>query len=93
MPDLDLFGAETSPPVKPAKTSRKSWPGRYGYPAPPGTGPEGKTCRDCMSCVPTPTATVHYKCAKNRARWGCTNLTDIKVRTAACGLFEQRGEA
>ena len=85
----DLLG-EVPPAMERVKPpSKRSPPGAFAYPAPPGTGPQGKTCRDCVSCVPTPTATRHYKCLKNKARWGCTNLTDIKVRMNACRLFEQ----
>lgn len=67
--------------------------GRYAYPAPPGTGPEGKRCRDCRFYVRVCGGTRDYpKCEKNRARWGRTISTDINSRMNACRLFEPIAE-
>lgn len=61
------------------------------HPAPPGSGPAGKTCRTCRHRVVVEFAKRYHKCGRNRANWTAGNGTDIKVRDAAC-LFYQEEE-
>lgn len=64
--------------------------GRGGaYPAPPGTGPAGKTCRDCRHKRKGGSGLrSHPKCALVKET--CGRGTDIKVGSPACRLFEQK---
>jgi hypothetical protein len=77
-PTTDLFGAPIEPPRP-----------RGGYAAPPGSGPAGKTCRDCAAYVSVQHNTRRYpKCARMRAHWTRGPGSDIKAASPACRLFE-----
>jgi hypothetical protein len=79
-PETDLFGAPVQPPPK---------RGANGYAAPPGSGPAGKTCRDCAAYVSVQHNTRRYpKCARMRAHWTRGPGSDIKAASPACRLFE-----
>lgn len=61
-----------------------------GYYGIPGTGPEGKTCRDCVHYTHKDNVAGTYpKCGKNRARWTGGRGSDILARAPACKYFEQ----
>jgi hypothetical protein len=89
---VDLFGPVPvgATPIK----GKKGKPGRgkNAYPAPPGSGPEGMTCRQCAYAVRTSSTgnpnNLFSKCLKNRARWTSGYGTDIVLRSPACRLFE-----
>lgn len=75
----DLFGNETKP-----VTYRTG-----AYPATPGTGPAGMTCRQCKHKYSGGTgAHSHPKCALVKATSGPG--TDIKVASQACRMFEPK---
>lgn len=58
------------------------------YAGEPGTGPAGKTCRDCAFLAATGhRPRLHFKCGKTKYTHG--DATTIRVRTKACQLFEQ----
>lgn len=60
-----------------------------GYAALPGTGPEGKTCRDCAHYTHKGGVAGNYpKCGANRARWTGGRGSDILARAPACSRFE-----
>ena len=63
---------------------------KNGYAAPPGTGPEGKTCRDCKHKLRLGNfgGKSYLKCDLRRATWTCGEGTDILARTPACSKFE-----
>lgn len=63
------------------------WHRRYA--AEPGTGPAGKTCRDCAFLKNTGNSGMksHYKCGQTDYTSG--DATTIKVRSPACGFFRQ----
>lgn len=65
---------------------------KNGYAAPPGTGPEGKTCRDCAHkhTMGAGHAKSWIKCELRRATWTGGEGTDILARSPACSKFEQR---
>jgi len=65
---------------------RAQLPWRGKYAAPPGTGPEGKTCHDCAYLIYTDYRKRHPKCGRTKYTHG--DATTIKTRTAACRLFE-----
>lgn len=83
----DLLGDEL-PPQTPTKGRRKD-PTPWGYYAPPGTGPDGKHCRDCAYAVLRGGVSGrYYKCAKSRGKWTGGRKTDILLRSPACSGWE-----
>jgi len=75
----DLFGNDTKP-----VTYRTG-----AYPATPGTGPAGMTCRQCKHKYSGGTgARSHPKCSLVRATSG--QGTDIKVANPACRMLEPK---
>ena len=79
-----LAGKEAAPKRKPTV--------KRGYAAQPGTGPDGKTCRDCAHKV---TCGNHggksfIKCELRRATWTNGEGTDILARSPACSKFVER---
>jgi hypothetical protein len=63
---------------------------KNGYAAPPGTGPEGKTCKDCKhkNSMSNGGAKHFIKCNLRRATWTHGEGTDILARSPACNKFE-----
>jgi hypothetical protein len=84
----DLFGQvpEGNPPP------HRQRAGSRAYPAPPGTGPEGETCRGCAHYCSTKTraGSTFPKCGKMEPNWSSGRATDIKARSPACRYFERR---
>ena len=58
-----------------------------GYPRPPGSGPDGETCRSCAHYCRTGNGGKFLKCALLRARWTHGPGTDIKAKSPACELW------
>lgn len=88
----DLFGEAPPQPVIGGKGSRGGRrPGLNAYPAPPGTGPEGKTCRDCANYSRAEGASKTFpKCELMRPVWTHSYGTDIKARAPACAKFQEK---
>jgi hypothetical protein len=65
---------------------------KNGYAAPPGTGPEGKTCRDCAHKLRLGNfgGKSFLKCDLRRATWTGGEGTDILARSPACSKFSDR---
>lgn len=63
-----------------------------GYAALPGTGPEGKTCRDCRfkQTQSNTGAKSWIKCELMRAAWTHGPGSDIRAGSPACRRFEQK---
>lgn len=57
------------------------------YAAPPGTGPEGKTCGDCAFLRYTGNIKRHPKCGKTKYTHG--DATTILTRSPSCMHFKQ----
>lgn len=68
---------------------------KRGYAAQPGTGPEGKTCRDCQHKVTCGAGHTKswIKCALRKATWTGGEGTDILARSPACSCFVERTQA
>jgi hypothetical protein len=65
-----------------------STPNPRAYPAPPGSGPEGQTCRGCDHyCRVQGGAKAYPKCELMKANWTHGTGTDIKASSPACRLF------
>lgn len=61
-----------------------------GYAAKPGTGPAGKTCRQCRNYVRVQrNDQFHPKCCLLEKQWTHGKGTDIKAGAAACAYFEE----
>ena len=61
-----------------------------GYAAPPGTGPQGETCKTCKhKAAPTQTARVYWKCRMMIDSWTGGPGTDIRMRSPACRHWEK----
>ena len=60
-----------------------------GYPAPPGTGPEGETCKTCEHKTTKPGVAGRYlKCELMYEHWTGGAGTDIKAGSPACRNWE-----
>lgn len=68
---------------------------KNGYAAQPGTGPDGKTCRDCEHKVTCGSghAKSWIKCELRKATWTSGEGTDILASSPACSKFEPRATA
>lgn len=64
-----------------------------GYPARPGTGPEGETCRSCAHYARVNTGcNIYRKCGVIMHRWTAGPGTDIKASSLACSFWEKPKE-
>lgn len=94
-PEKDLFGKTITDMEKVFGAKESPLKGRKlvtAYPAEPGTGPSGETCKTCKFKVKIRMGGVWYKCEKMRPHWSCSARTDIKMRSAACSYFEGRSQ-
>lgn len=68
---------------------RQRQPKRTGYAAPPGSGPQGSRCWDCVNrrLVESPARRRFWKCAL--VKWTNGAGTDIRLRSPACSRFEE----
>jgi hypothetical protein len=90
---IDLFGETVILEISESKAVRK--PTRpNGYAAPPGTGPQGETCKSCAHSVRVNqnTAGTYRKCALMRANWTGGPGSDILFRSPACRHWEREKE-
>lgn len=61
-----------------------------GYPARPGGGPPGETCKTCdHRRLLFANSKRFYKCYKMKHKWSHSPGTDIVLKTPACQLWEQ----
>ena len=81
-----LFGDEI-PDTPPDRRRRRV---DRAHPAPPGSGPEGKTCRQCAYSVRVPWHDYAYwKCGRMIERWTHGRDSDIRLKDAACKKFKE----
>ncbi len=59
-----------------------------GYPAPPGSGPAGETCRSCKNLHRKQMAGTYLKCLLMEASWTGGGATDVKAGSPACARWE-----
>ena len=85
---IDLFGESPQQPL-PVQIKRRRQSQPRGYPALPGTGPEGKRCKHCENYVIRSLAKDYRKCALMRAVWTGGPGTDIRANSPACSKFEE----
>lgn len=86
----DLFnGTSRARIYRNRATGRRPEPEPAGHIAPPGTGPEGKTCGDCTHCrVRAGRSRRFYKCGLAIAAWTHGRESDVRLSDAACRRFE-----
>jgi hypothetical protein len=82
----DMFGIEITVAEARAILGRKT-PQRKGYAAPPGTGPEGETCKSCRHIYRNEMSKTYLKCSLMRARWTGGPGSDIRACAPACRLW------
>lgn len=63
-----------------------------GYAAPPGTGPEGETCKTCKHIYRYRSAKTYLKCGLNRSNWTHGPGSDIRAGSPACSKWEAEPE-
>ncbi len=65
---------------------------KNGYAAPPGSGPEGKTCKECAHkrSMGNYGGKRFIKCELRRATWTHGEGTDILASAPACSKFAQQ---
>jgi hypothetical protein len=66
--------------------------GRRGHAAPPGTGPEGETCKTCRHLHRNEMAKTYLKCLLMRQHWTGGAKTDVRAKDAACRRWEAKGD-
>jgi len=59
-----------------------------GYRAPPGSGPEGETCRTCAYIKVNQQSRRYYKCGLVPMTHG--PATDIRLKSPACSFWRQQ---
>lgn len=87
----DLFGEPITSPIpvvgngeKPRHVTKAK-----GYPSPPGSGPEGQTCKTCANyCVLPYHNKAYRKCLVIQHRWTHGPGTDIKASWPACSFWK-----
>ena len=87
----DMFGNEVTVEqarAMLAKKGRKPTPPK-GYAAPPGTGPEGETCKSCRHIYRNQMSKTYLKCVLNRASWTGGPGSDIRASSPACRKWER----
>lgn len=90
MEDKDLFGLMDLPAMTTAERKRmrrRAGEIPKGYAAPPGSGPEGETCKTCRHHIVKEYAKRYHKCDLTRQTGG--PATDIRVNSPACKRWEK----
>lgn len=86
----DMFGNEITVAQARAMLAKK---GRRpaqpkGYAAPPGSGPDGETCKTCRHIYRNRMAKTYLKCSLMQAAWTGGPGTDIRASAPACRKWE-----
>ena len=93
MPERDLFGpVPEGAPIGPKRGPKggKHYVRPNGYVGIPGTGPDGKHCRDCDHYVRHQGgANTYPKCLLCKPRWTAGRGSDILARSPACSRFQE----
>lgn len=90
---LDIVGREYA--LSPAE-KRKVHGGKHkapiprGYAFPPGTGPEGETCKTCAHIVRKHLSKTYLKCGKAEYKWTGGGASDIRAGSKACKAWEAK---
>lgn len=86
----DMFGNEIDI-AEARRILHSKTPQKKGYAAPPGTGPEGETCRSCLHYRSVCGGSKSFpKCMLMRESWTHGYGSDILARAPACRKWEKR---
>lgn len=69
--------------------SAKRLSNKRGHVAPPGTGPEGETCKTCKHLYRREMAKTYLKCGLNQAAWTGGGATDVRASDPPCRRWEK----
>ena len=89
---VDLRRKREQEGIYPAAPTRKPTK-KNGYAAPPGSGPEGQTCKQCRHKTTggNPGSSKQFiKCELRRDTWTHGPGTDILAGSPACSKFEAK---
>ncbi len=88
---VDLRRKREQQGIYPVATARKPTT-KNGYAAPPGTGPEGQTCKQCKHkhSFGHKGGKRYIKCELRRETWTNGEGTDIRAGSPACSKFEAK---
>lgn len=87
----DLFSLDRM--LTPAERRRlqvRTNPKKSGHAAPPGTGPEGETCKTCANLTRIRLAKTYLKCLLREGTWTGGYGTDIRARDPSCHKWEAK---
>ena len=66
---------------------------RNAFPYPPGTGPDGETCKTCRHATRIEYhAKAYWKCGLMKHYWTHGPGTDIRLKDEACKFWKRRSE-
>lgn len=91
----DLFGNPVIPdgpamtPQERKRMLRRAAEVPNGYYAPPGTGPDGETCKSCRFASAVRMSKTYWKCAR-RGHWTTSYGSDIRLKSPACRGWERK---
>ena len=84
----DMFGNEmTIDEARAAMGKKRTDAIPRGYAAPPGSGPQGETCKTCEHIYRNRMSKTYLKCSLNRANWSGGRGSDIKASAPACSRW------
>lgn len=84
---ISIFGDDI--PDEPARVRQDR-----AHPAPPGSGPDGRTCKTCKHrrLQKTRAGSKFFKCFLMRRLWTFGAATDIRCRDKACRHYQESHE-
>lgn len=91
--NIDLFGEPITalPPLVATGEKKRHTTKPKGYPALPGSGPAGQTCKTCDNYTRVGGhAKAFRKCLVIRHRWTHGPGTDIKASWPACSFWKAK---
>ena len=84
----DLFNLDRALLPSERQQLVRKGPQPRGYAAPPGTGPEGETCKTCRHLFRNEMSKTYLKCGKAQHKWTGGRASDILARAPACREWE-----
>lgn len=85
MDQTDLFLLDRClTPAERRRLQAKTRAKKGGHAAPPGTGPEGETCKTCDHLARKRMSKTYLKCGLMQALWTGGGGTDVRAGDPAC---------
>jgi len=70
--------------------AKATGPGAKAYPAVPGSGPTGETCKTCANLARVECSKTYLKCRLMEKFWTGGPGTDVKARSPACEFWQKK---